>query len=105
MAPMLVGPPAPDKRCAAPPPPPSRRPGQGVARWFATPVVSVPSVGDEPERAVAAIVAWSRRTNMIGISARAIDRPPPLVSAAEVAKRANVPLETVVDLRAAVGFP
>jgi adenylate cyclase len=51
------------------------------------------------------IVAWSRRTNMIGISARAIDRPPPLVSAAEVAKRANVPLETVVDLRAAVGFP
>jgi class 3 adenylate cyclase/SAM-dependent methyltransferase len=51
------------------------------------------------------IVSWSQRTNMFGIAARAIDRPPPLVSATEVAKRANVPLETVLDLRATVGFP
>jgi class 3 adenylate cyclase len=51
------------------------------------------------------ILHWSQRTNMFGISARAIDQPPPLVSAVEVAMRAGVDLEVVKELRAAVGFP
>ena len=51
------------------------------------------------------IVEWARHTNVYGISARGIDRPPPFVSAVEVATRAGVDLETVVDLRAAFGLP
>lgn len=51
------------------------------------------------------IIHWADRTNMFGIAARAIDRPPPLVSAVEVAERAGVDLEVVIEFRAAVGFP
>jgi adenylate cyclase len=51
------------------------------------------------------IVYWSERTNMVGIAARAVDRPPPSVSAREAADRAEVDLSTVADLRAALGFP
>src|SRR5262245_39546225 len=43
------------------------------------------------------IVHWAQRTNVFGISARAIDQPPPFVSAVEAATRAGVALETVVD--------
>jgi adenylate cyclase len=48
---------------------------------------------------------WAGRTNLVGISARMLDRPGPLLSAADVAARAGVPVETVEDLRAAFGFP
>lgn len=51
------------------------------------------------------IVQWAQHTNLFGIAARSIDRPPPFVSAVEIASRAGVELETVVDFRAAVGFP
>ena len=54
---------------------------------------------------VSEIIGWSQHTNVYGISARAIDRPPPFISAIEVASRAGVDLETVVDFRAAVGLP
>jgi class 3 adenylate cyclase len=51
------------------------------------------------------ILHWAQHTNVFGIAARTIDTPPPFVSAVEVANRAAVELETVTDLRAAVGFP
>ena len=51
------------------------------------------------------IVHWAQRTNVFGIAARTIDRPPPSVSANEAATRAGVELETVMEFRAAVGFP
>src|SRR4051794_16080097 len=51
------------------------------------------------------ILLWAQRTNLFGIAARAIDRPPPFVTAVDVAARAGVALETVMDFRAAVGFP
>ncbi len=50
------------------------------------------------------ILHWVERSNMTGVAARAIDRPPPLISADEVAARAGVIVETVIDLRTAVGF-
>lgn len=51
------------------------------------------------------ILHWVQRSNVTGVAARAIDRPPPLISAEEVAARAGVWVETVVDFRTAVGFP
>jgi len=51
------------------------------------------------------ILHWADRSNVTGVAARAIDRPPPLISAEEVAARAGVWVETVVDFRSAVGFP
>ncbi len=51
------------------------------------------------------ILHWAQRTNVVGIAARAIDQPPPLLSAVEVATRAGVAFETVEEFRAAVGFP
>jgi adenylate cyclase len=51
------------------------------------------------------ILHWVERSNLTGVAARAIDRPPPLISAEEAATRAGVTVEAVVDLRAALGFP
>ena len=51
------------------------------------------------------ILHWVERSNVTGVAARAIDRPPPLISAGEAATRAGVTVETVVDLRTAMGFP
>jgi class 3 adenylate cyclase len=51
------------------------------------------------------ILHWVGRTNLVGVAARSIDRPPPLISAVEVASRAGTSVDTVTDLRAAVGFP
>jgi class 3 adenylate cyclase len=51
------------------------------------------------------ILHWSERTNLTGVAARAIDLPPPLVSAEEVATRSGVTIETVLDVRTAFGFP
>lgn len=51
------------------------------------------------------ILYWIERTNLMGVAARAVDRPPPLISAEEVASRAGVGVETVIDLRTALGFP
>jgi class 3 adenylate cyclase len=51
------------------------------------------------------IVFWSQHTNMYGISARVIDHPPPFVSAEEAAVRAGVDTATVLEMRAALGFP
>ena len=51
------------------------------------------------------IVHWSERSNLAGVAARAIDQPPPLISADEVAARSGVTIETVMDVRTAAGFP
>lgn len=51
------------------------------------------------------ILHWSERSNLVGVAARAIDRPPPLISADEVAARTGITIETVMDMRAAAGFP
>ena len=51
------------------------------------------------------ILQWANRTNLVGVAARAIDRPPGLITANEVAARAGVSVETVIDLRTASGFP
>ncbi len=51
------------------------------------------------------ILHWLERTNLVGVAARAIDRPPPFISADEAATRAGVAVETVIDLRTALGFP
>ncbi|MBV9952642.1 MAG: hypothetical protein JO291_11865 [Acidimicrobiia bacterium] len=51
------------------------------------------------------ILQWVGRTNLVGVAARAIDRPPPLISAVEAASRAGTSVEVVTDLRAAFGFP
>src|SRR4249920_1487005 len=51
------------------------------------------------------ILQWVDRTNLVGVAARAIDRPPALITANEAASRAGVTVETVIDLRTAFGFP
>jgi class 3 adenylate cyclase len=51
------------------------------------------------------VVAWSARAHLYGVAARAVDRPPPLISATEAAARAGVDVGTVADLRQALGFP
>ena len=51
------------------------------------------------------ILYWVERSNVTGVAARAIDRPPPLISADDAATRAGVAVETIVDLRTALGFP
>jgi adenylate cyclase len=51
------------------------------------------------------ILHWVERSNVTGVAARAIDRPPPLISAEEAAIRAGVSVDTVMDLRSAFGFP
>src|SRR3954453_16647552 len=51
------------------------------------------------------ILFWVEHTNLVGVSARTIDRPPPFISADDAAERAGVPLQTVIDLRSALGFP
>lgn len=48
---------------------------------------------------------WTRLTSIWGVAARAIDRPPPLVSAQHLAARKGVDVETVLELRNALGFP
>ena len=51
------------------------------------------------------ILHWISRTNLTGVAARAIDRPPALISADEVAIRSGVAVDTVLDVRTAFGFP
>ena len=51
------------------------------------------------------ILYWVEHTNLVGVAARTIDRPPPFISADEAAARAGVPVQTVIDLRTAFGFP
>ncbi len=51
------------------------------------------------------IVAWAARSHVMGVAARSVDRPPPLISAVEAADRAGVPVATVVEMRQALGFP
>ena len=51
------------------------------------------------------ILYWAERSNVTGVAARAIDRPPPLISADEAADRAGVTVDAVVELRTALGFP
>jgi class 3 adenylate cyclase len=48
---------------------------------------------------------WAERSSLIGVAARAVDRPPALVSALDVAARARVDVDTVIELRTAFGFP
>lgn len=48
---------------------------------------------------------WAERSSLAGVAARAIDRPPPLISADEVAARSGATIDAVLDLRTAVGFP
>lgn len=48
---------------------------------------------------------WAERTSIWGVAARAIDRPPPLVSARHLANRMGVDVQTVMDVRSALGFP
>lgn len=48
---------------------------------------------------------WAERSSLIGVAARAIDRPPRFVSAQDVAARAHVDVETVIEVRTAFGFP
>lgn len=51
------------------------------------------------------IVAWAARSHVMGVGARAVDRPPPLISAVEAAQRAGVGVDTVASMRQALGFP
>lgn len=51
------------------------------------------------------IIDWAARSHVMGVAARSIDRPPPLISATAAAERAGVPVGTVVELRQALGFP
>src|SRR4249920_742923 len=51
------------------------------------------------------ILHWSERSNLASVAARAIDRPPALISADEVATRSGVTIQTVMDVRTAAGFP
>lgn len=51
------------------------------------------------------IVTWAERSTITGVAARVVDRPPPLISAIEAADRAGVPVETVAEMRQALGFP
>jgi class 3 adenylate cyclase len=51
------------------------------------------------------ILYWVEHTNLVGVSARTIDRPPPFISAEDAAARAGVPVKTVIDVRSALGFP
>jgi adenylate cyclase len=48
---------------------------------------------------------WAGLTSIWGVAARAIDRPPPLVSARHLAARRKVDVETVMEMRRALGFP
>jgi class 3 adenylate cyclase len=54
---------------------------------------------------VAEIEYWAGQSSLIGVAARVIDRPPPFVSAHELAARAGVDVDTVVEVRTAFGFP
>lgn len=51
------------------------------------------------------IIDWAARSHVMGVAARSIDRPPPLISAVEAAERAGVGLDVVVEMRGAFGFP
>ncbi|HAP78258.1 MAG TPA: hypothetical protein DCR14_19515 [Acidimicrobiaceae bacterium] len=51
------------------------------------------------------IVYWARLTSIWGVAARAVDRPPPFVSARHIAARMGVDVQVVLDLRSALGFP
>jgi adenylate cyclase len=51
------------------------------------------------------ILYWLEHTNLVGVAARAVDRPPPFISAEEAAARAGVTIDTVIGLRTAFGFP
>jgi class 3 adenylate cyclase len=48
---------------------------------------------------------WAEVTSIWGVAARAIDRPPPMVSARHLAARMGVDIDVVSDLRGALGFP
>ncbi|HEY7134853.1 MAG TPA: adenylate cyclase regulatory domain-containing protein [Acidimicrobiia bacterium] len=54
---------------------------------------------------VTEIEYWVEQSSLMGVAARAIDRPPAFVSADEIAARAGVDVDTVVDVRTAFGFP
>ncbi len=51
------------------------------------------------------IVSWAARSHVMGVAARSVDRPPPLISAAVAAERVGVPVGTVIEMRQALGFP
>jgi len=51
------------------------------------------------------IIAWAARSHVMGVAARSVDQPPPLISAEEAAARAGVTVDTVVEMRHAFGFP
>ncbi len=51
------------------------------------------------------ILEWLQHTNLVGVAARSIDRPPAFISAEEAATRAGVALDVVTDMRAAFGLP
>ncbi len=51
------------------------------------------------------IISWAGRSHVMGVAARSVDRPPPLISAAVAAERVGVPVEMVVEMRQALGFP
>ncbi|MFM7068617.1 MAG: adenylate cyclase regulatory domain-containing protein [Actinomycetes bacterium] len=51
------------------------------------------------------IITWAARSHVMGVAARSIDQPPPLISAVEASERAGVPLATVLQMRQALGFP
>jgi class 3 adenylate cyclase len=48
---------------------------------------------------------WASLTSIWGVAARAVDRPPPLVSARHLAARMNVAVDVVMEVRSALGFP
>ncbi len=51
------------------------------------------------------IIEGAARSHVMGVAARSVDRPPPLISAVAAAARAGVPVSTVVEMRQALGFP
>jgi adenylate cyclase len=51
------------------------------------------------------ILRWIQHTNLVGVAARSIDRPPAFISADEIATRAGVTVDLVTDMRAAFGLP
>ena len=94
---------------------PGRAPGGEFERFRAAGLYdpSAPTAAEREELlryllerfSVDEILHWVERSNVTGVAARAIDRPPLLISAEEAAARAGVGVETVVDFRTAVGFP
>lgn len=51
------------------------------------------------------IISWAARSHVMGVAARSVDQPPALISAEVAAALAGVTVDTVVEMRHALGFP